>query len=133
MDIRKYKVNPQSETEGVWVPVGDGRLLIARYNNAKYQTAWRKRVREFWDKDEGKFKDIPADVLKRITGECLAEAILVGWDNISEGDVQVPYTKEKAYEYLMDPAMHDFQELVLEAAQDQARYRDRQLEAAAKN
>jgi hypothetical protein len=133
MDIRKYRTDVKAELEGVWLPVGDAKFLIARHNNARYQAAWRRHMRPHWDAGTETFKQLPADEAIRITCDTLAETILLGWEGVTEGGEPVPYSKEKALEYLMDPAMHDFRELIVEASQDQARYRDRQLEAAAKN
>jgi hypothetical protein len=130
---KQFATNVEKEMSGVWVDLAEGvRLRIARWNNPQQVVRTLELQRPYWKQHNRRSPDIKkqAEILTQV----IAETVLVGWDNVTDdAGNAVPYSREKALEYLSDPAMHDFREFVVNEAQDQAKYRDEDLEDAAKN
>jgi hypothetical protein len=128
-----FKSDLVKEIDGVWVEIGEGvRLRIARLNNPKYTVKLLELRRAHWEAHGRRNPDLArqAEILTR----CLAETVLVGWDGVTDdAGNPLPYSVERAYEFLSDPSLHDLREIVMEEAQKHARYRDDDLEGAAKN
>lgn len=116
MDFRKeFKTNKRHEDEGVWVDVSDGgRLKIARAGNKKAM-AYSKQVAKphMAQITFGKLSD---EVATQLACEVMAECILLDWSGVSDGDNDLPYTKENALKMLTE--YPDFRDLVSMIAND---------------
>jgi hypothetical protein len=110
MDISKFRTDPKSETEGVEIPVGEGFFItIARWGNKRagklYQRITdepevKKKIRDATDNDF---------YIERVLIPVMAEAILLGWRGCTDNGAEVPYSREKAEEFLK---IKDFREFV---------------------
>lgn len=132
MKIDLLRTSAVKELTGVWVDIGDGgQLLIARANNIKYLARYRELTKPYWSQIRS--DTLPLEELARIHVECLAETVLLNWKGIEEGNpsVDVPYSLAKAIEFLTKIA--DFRQLVTSIADQQYRFREEELEIAAKN
>jgi hypothetical protein len=130
MDIRSFATDANKEVDGVWHDIGDGaRIKVARmFNPAHQQVLDRMRKPHAAQLRRG---SLPDETARAITVASMAEAVLVDWDGIKDGDTEVPYSKDKALEYLK--AYKDFAELVASLAGDAAAYREQVDEDAEGN
>lgn len=128
------------------------RLLVARMNNPKYLARLRElmrphqaelrlsRARYTVDGKEAPPRDAASDeLMEKLAIRAMARCILLGWENLFESKrngsgevvldkdgkpelVEVPYSEEKAHEYLRK--FREFQLIVMEVANDQNIYRE---------
>jgi hypothetical protein len=130
MKITNFQWDGKKEIEGVWVDEAEGlRLLIARENNPKYRklqmSLMRKNAR-FLQNNRGE------DKIEEIQVGLIAETILLGWENLQEGDgSEIVYSKDKAYELLR--SYPDFREMVTAHAQNADLFRLEEREEQAGN
>ena len=131
-DISKIKRDATAEIEGVEVPfiIPGITLRIARSGNPRY----RKRLAELAEeyRATAKVVEIPDDAWDKIVQRAGSETVLVGWTGVEEGDplVTVPYSHEKAFEFLSDPAYADVAAFVARQCNEAESYR---LSARKKN
>jgi hypothetical protein len=128
MDLSKFKTDPTLEQEGVWVPLGDGRLRIARLNNPRMTAAYAAKIRPYRG---GRVPDEESD---RIMVDCLAEHVLLAWEGITHNGEPFPYSRANAKEAL---AIKDFCDFVIESAKQMELFQTAEtkeaVEAIAKN
>jgi hypothetical protein len=125
MDIKKrFQTSEEHEMNGVWVDIGDGTFLkVARMGNPKHREAMRALL--------APFKDRPNDIVPQESiDDVLARTILVSWEGVTEDGAEVPYSHEKAVEYL---SFKDFRDKVVRIASNMETYRAEALLAAEKN
>lgn len=107
MELDKLNVSPE-EIEGVWCdyPGSDLRLRIASMHSPRYQKAMRRGFSKARRNSHGKSEeDIEEEVQRRAFGE----AILVGWENLTEGGKKVEYSTEKSVELVLSlPKLYAF-------------------------
>jgi len=131
MDIRKtYYTDPTLEAEGVWVELGEGaRIRVARAGNP----ANRRKLSKLLERHRAtlRSRNLPDDILERVTIETMAETILLGWDGINEDGKPLPYTPENARRLLT--TYRDFRDQVAAIAADMALFKGESEEAASKN
>lgn len=129
MDMNVFKTNTSSEVTGVWHQLGDGRIKIARYNNPVYQKTIRRLTTPHANlintgSEEGMAK------VEEITLEAMAEAILVGWEDLTDEGRDLEYSKENAAMLLKK--YPDFREWLSQKAMTARYYRDEYLEETGK-
>lgn len=124
MKITKFRTNKQSEIDGVWVDAGEGlRLLIARQGNARYNESMRRHGSPLVP--QIKSGSVSIDQAEQVTCRAMAETILLNWENLQdENGVNVPYSTDQAYKYLLE--MRDFRDLVQELSNTVQNYREAQ-------
>lgn len=128
-----YKTNPTLEIEGVWVdmpdPEGRARIKVARFSNPKYQAAIDHKLRPY--RRQSRAGNIPSDVLETALIACIAESIILDWENIEDEGKAVPFSVENAKAMLVK--YPDFRDFVSANAGDIALFRDEELEEGAEN
>lgn len=125
MDIKQsFVTNEKVEQDGVWVDIGDGsKLLVARMYNPRHTAAMRQAL--------APYKRRPNDIVpQEILDSMMAKHVLLDWKGITENGEDVPYSVEKAEEYL---AIKDFRALVVEIAGNMETYRAAAYKDAEKN
>lgn len=122
MDLINIAVDPVKELAGARIKVDDKTtLIVARYNNPAFRKLQAKLMEPYIRK--GGEADTSTEEAEEILSKCMAETILLGWENLYlEGEL-VEYSKEKALELFMDPRLIDFKEIVMLHSQTQANYR----------
>lgn len=126
-DLSGCSVDTALETEGVWRDIGDGATLkIARLNNPKYTACFNRLIRPFR-------RQIQAGTLAEskqaeLMAEALAETVLLDWKGVYAEDAELPYSKQEARRILADPQYSPFLAQVVELAQDEAAYRQMEVE-----
>lgn len=115
MDIKKqFATDRNLEIEGIWVPISDGaRIKVARMNNPEFNKLFRKLSKPYMTALQT--GTLSEDISEEIMLECYAKTVLVDWDGIEENGEQVPYSPEKAKEYLQ---IDTFRQFVLNIARD---------------
>jgi hypothetical protein len=128
MDLAKFKTDPKLEQDGVWVPLGDAQLRIARLNNPRMAAGYAARIRPY------RGSAIPDAEGERIMIECLAEYVLLDWKGVTHDGAPFDYSTENAKAALK---IKDFAEFVMERAREmelfQAAETKAAVEAVAKN
>lgn len=135
MDLSKFKADRTAEDEGVWVALdGDdsgARVKLARIGNRRYREAMQRRMKPFRRAlRAGTLEEATAE---RVTAEVLAETVLLDWQDLALDGAALAYSPDRARELLLDPALRDFRDLIVEMATDIELYRQQDQEEAEKN
>lgn len=120
LDIfEQFATDPTLENEGVWVPHGGAKFLIARTGNSKYAkllTSLAEKNQTLLD-----MKNEEADKISdEIMIEVMAKTVLLGWEGVSYKRNPLEYSPENAMMLLRH---RDFRVQVTKWATDQAAYR----------
>ena len=96
-DLQKeFGTDSEKEKEGVWRDdiVGDVRMKIARIGNPRYNKRFqalskphRRALRS------GRLKD---DIAEKLMIQCLAETIILDWENVEYKGKELPFSLENA-------------------------------------
>jgi len=116
MNLKQYRTDRTKEAQGVWVNFQDGKIKLRPLNNADYLRKYRELTKGYRFGDE-----IPAEQLEPIIAQCLAEAVLIDWKGFTEDDKELPYSKEKATEYL---GFFEFRAEIMEEARKLSNFRE---------
>lgn len=128
MDINKLSLDPTKEIEGVWKPLGDARIKVARQMNPKF----RERVRalaEATGSQKARALIGPGDAgeVDPEMIEIIADTVLISWEGFKDGKEDYPPTRENKIALLTSKST--FREIVAEYSNDYDNYRQ-QVEAA---
>lgn len=121
------KIDPKKDTDGVWFDYHAGiRLRIARHDNPKFVEAMRLSLKPHKHAiDSGTMNE---ELAGRLTRQAVSKHILVGWENVTDDKNEpVPYSPEKAFEYLADPNLRDFLNDVLAFSKQAEAFREDRL------
>ena len=125
----QYATNEVAENEGVWVPHGEAKFLVARSGNRKYVKLLSAEV----EKNQKLLdtKDEAADKLSdAIMVNVMAQTILLGWENVGFKGEPLEYSLENAKTLLR---VKDFRREVGKWADDISNFKAELEEAQAKN
>lgn len=122
MDLGKIKVDNKAAEEGVWFKIDDKtRLLIARMGNAAFNTKLEniasKNQTSIYRGEKNRKEQ------EALAKEACAGTILLGWEHLLENGKELPYTVENAKRLMTQPEYAEFQDLVLNFAQEKAAFR----------
>jgi hypothetical protein len=132
MDLNTFKTDPALD-EGVWIPLDDAEIKIARIGSPKYQSRLRAKLRPHQDAIvHGYLKD---SVATKIQIEVMADFILLDWRGNFEVDGKpLPYSRENA---MLALEIDEFRAWVDRQARDLENFRAKEVkesvEAVAKN
>lgn len=135
MKLANIKVNSQAIEQGGWVDdvgvampeLGDLRLKVRGLGNEDYQALYARLAAASPAEDLEGGRPTPA-AQRRIQTQCLVETVLLDW-----GNLDVPYSKERAAEILADPDFRALRAGVIYAASVVGRRAAQATEDAAKN
>lgn len=121
-EINDLKTDPKKEAEGVWIDIdGKGaKLLIARNGNPVAKAKWEKLTSDPAVRNAFRRETIDEQRLEDMLVEVLADAVLLGWEGITEGGKPVKYSPAKARELLK---VKLFRNLVQDLANDYTFFR----------
>ncbi len=101
MKLMITPIDKDAEQNGVWTEYREVKLLIARANNTKFKTAFRRITQQYDD-----LSNLPEERSAELLSEALAEGVLLGWKNfkINDGNVEkeVEYSKINAKNLLVN-------------------------------
>ncbi|WP_312795548.1 hypothetical protein [Tianweitania sp.] len=120
MDIRNLKRDSALSQIGTWtrdIPgMGKLELKTRGINSDAYQAAISRLGRAAPPEDRERDNSLKPHVAARISGEAAAEALLLDWKGLKDGDNDVPYSAETAMQWLPDPDYKPFLDAVIYAA-----------------
>lgn len=128
-----FKTNPQSEIEGFVADLGEpGKFTICRAGgaNANYYKALQRLSQPHRQAIRNEMID--PEVQARIIREAFAEAVVIGWEGVTDENEQpLPYSKENAIKLFND--LPDLFAQIQGWATNMANFRFQRLKADAKN
>lgn len=143
--LHHLRRNYERSTEGVWRDMHTGEhlaapaeghvcLLIAEARNPVYRDAIHKhRLRRLVALRAAQNGQLEA-LQREIEDEAIADGILRGWANlVDEKGEPVPYTRDKALEFLRDKSLWQFRDIVRDLAELDSSYRQQEEQAALGN
>lgn len=114
-----YATDESAELAGVWQPLGDAKLLIARSGNRNYVRALTKSVEAHQNllNDESEEANKLSD---KLMAEVIGDTILLDWENLGYKGAPLAYSKDNARLLL---AHKDFRAKVMQLAENVEAYR----------
>ncbi len=120
MDIQSIKKNSAVIAAGQWVDdipgLSDARLRVRGLTCAAARAFRAKRERAAPDSDREADGMLNNGALRRILCETLLEVVLIDWEGLTSGGEPLPYAKETAEQFLLDPDYEEFADWVTWAA-----------------
>lgn len=121
MKLSSVKTDAAKIEGGDWVSglseMGDLELKVRGTGNAHYRRLAGKLV-DALPRSKKLGGRIDPEENDRITSICLAETVLMDWRGLEdEDDNPIPFSKEKAKEFLLNPDYRLFRAAVIEAAE----------------
>jgi hypothetical protein len=115
MDILEFTDDLEKKTKGVKVFLNREKsayIVVAAWGTAAFWESFRKHKEAICaDADNGTEKE-----LSRALASAVADTVLLGWEGITDEGKDIKYSKEKAIEWLSDPAKERFFEKVRDEA-----------------
>lgn len=114
MKLSSLKINADAVEQGAWIDnipeLGGIRLKVRGNGNADFRRMQSKLI-EAVPRGQRQRGMIDPDVQDTITARCLAHTVLLDWQGLTDdNDVPIPFTKEKALEFLLDPTLRPFRD-----------------------
>ena len=137
MPVRLPRLDLAAERRGVRVPWTDYPgivVILARMNNPA-MWEWKggpdgqERLREL------RLAMRPDEAAERWAREAMAHTVLLGWEGIADDETgaELPYSVEKAIEFLTDPRRYPFFDFVFRESMEMGRFLERNQMDAEKN
>lgn len=126
----EFATDERAEVDGVWVPYGNGHLLIARADNAYYTEVYMNLYAQNRLVIESGQRELSNAKAKEINIQAMAEAILRGWKNLAYKGQVIEYSVDTAKMLL---AHRDFRLWVATKAGEVNLYRNAQEDLEEKN
>lgn len=102
-DVKKlFGVDAKKEQEGVWRDDigGDIKIKIARIGNPNYQKRFQALTKPH--RRALRSNRLSDDIAEKLLIQCLAETIVLDWENVEEKGKKIPYSLENAIKLLTD-------------------------------
>ena len=129
MDFNKKYGSTDPKKLAKWFELDGSEFFIAPANNIAFKKA---ALKHFTVSDvEGAINNRPAHELIDIESEMKVESILLDWKGGKDGDVEVPYDKPTAKQYLID--YEEFRLWVDDQSQKMAKAKNEQNTALKKS
>ena len=137
---KKFKTNTDIESQGVEIALQgaenpDGTVptfLISRMggSNKAYTKALERGTKPF--RRQNQMGMLPEETLRPIVRKAFCETVLKGWRNVlDENDQPISYSEQNALKLMTD--LPDVYEILQQEAMDLSNFRDKAIEAEAKN
>lgn len=132
MELTAFKTDENLVSESQWFDYEDGKLLVAREGNRKYQNELtRLTAGMFMRMRSGAMSQEQADKLDRAQKKAAAQFILLDWEGFTKGGKPVKYSPEIGYRAFLD--FHSLFQTIQEFSQQVGRDTAAAMEDAAKN
>ncbi len=92
MNLQNHRTDKTAAEEGKWFEYDGSRFLIAAHNTPKYQKALTKHGK----KNQAALRREDHEAISSMAVEVMADAILLGWENVKDGDKDFPYSRSNA-------------------------------------
>jgi len=128
-DIKSLALGKE-QTEGRWVPyVEDIEFLIARWNNPAHRSKQHKLSKPHLRQ----IRKQNTKVGEQVARKAMVGTVLLDWKNIEDNGEPIPFSVEKALEYMTDPAYEHLYTFILGEAMDDEAYMADVIEESAGN
>ncbi len=127
-----FSTDLAAETDGVWIPFGEGtRVKVRRFQSKPVQMVQQRLQKPYAGLVRGG-QSLPDDIAEKITIRLIAEAVIVDWEGVTdrEGNI-LPNTTEAKVQVLTD--LPDFRNAVASAAMEREVFKAQSDEESAKN
>lgn len=130
-DLKKlYGTDKEKENNGVWQDFGDGiKMRIARVGNENYKKLFQRLSKPHRKAIRG--GRLSEEVAEKLMIKCLAETVLLDWENVEVDGELLPYSKDNAFRVLTD--FRDVKESVEDYANDMEIFLQEQREEDAED
>ena len=120
MDIYElFATDAKLETSGRWVSLGkDAKVLVARASNDRFTSRMKHLLKKHGVDLQDSSKE-NLDLLEKLVQDATAEAILLGWENLSFQGQALEYSKENALKLL---AIKDFRNKISKLSDEMSGY-----------
>lgn len=121
MDINDIVLNEKALAvvdNGEWIEADNApgvEFLVTGMESAEARKLIKSKQAAMRMKSKG--KPLTDDQYSRITKEVLIESVLKGWRGLKDGGKDLPYSQEKAREFILSRGGERFTMMVLQAAQ----------------
>lgn len=130
-DFRKLFGTDKEAEKGKWVHFLAGiSFLIARAGGKEFTASSRKHFRPYRSLLAAK-KDLPFEDSIRVTSSIIVDSILLDWRGVVIDGVEVPYSKGKAFELLIE--YRDFRDWIWEQSSAAETFKAEDLYEAGKD
>ena len=120
MDISNLKRDTARIEAGEWIDeiplLPDVRFKVRGIGSRVYRVRLDRLARAVPRNGRQSDGSLKIDVAARITGEAMAEEILLDWEGLTDNGKPLPYSKERALALLTNPDFEDFANAVSYAA-----------------
>jgi hypothetical protein len=121
MEISTLKRDSAAVAAGQWVGeipgMGDVRLRVRGLSSPVVVAVRSRKERKVPRDQRERDGSLKPEIGLVLFGEVLHEAVLLGWDGLTDGGEPVPYSEEMAKAWLTDPDFAFFADAVVYAAQ----------------
>jgi hypothetical protein len=93
--FENYATDEKAEIEGVWRPLGTGRVKVARANNNNYIQLLNKLIGEHGSALDGDSK-AAVDLNKQVMVEVFAKTVLLDWEGLSYKGKPISYSHDNS-------------------------------------
>jgi len=126
MDLNSFKTDLNKVEDGVWVDVGDGRLLIARFGNKKFQR-YLQTLMAPYKRMQGSEEQKDAIAEKQLI-KAIAKYVVLGWEGMVLDGQELDYSEQSVIDILSNPQFVDFRNWIVTTAQDGDLFRAQEVE-----
>ena len=131
-----YGTDPQRERQGVWVPLGKSKFLIAAAGgaNADFQRAMASRAMPHRRQLQRAAKNLTPKLMRlvrRLEMQAYADAVVLNWENVKLNKQPLPYSRENVLKLFQ--AMPRLFDDIREYANDLGTFQNQDVEDDAKN
>ncbi len=111
MKLMITPIDKNAEENGVWTKYRDVDLLIARGNNTKFKSAFRRVTQSYDD-----LTNLPEEKSAELLADALSEGVLLGWKGFIVNGNEIEYSKINAKNLLVNDV--DCREFVTDFANE---------------
>lgn len=124
--LNSFAIDVEKEETGIWEELGGMEFLVAKAGNKDWKNLYKKlEAAKFGKSSRNKERDpeIELDILI----QCLAKTAVLDWKNVTLDGEELKYSKEKAYEILVDKRFKLLTEALLDVALNQERFKEEMI------
>lgn len=96
MNLQSFATDRNAENEGKWFEMEDARFLIGASGNLRH----RKAIQKAEKRNRLAVQKRDQAVIEAITIEITVDGLLYGWENVKEGETDLPFTRANAIRVL---------------------------------
>lgn len=96
MELTQYKIDTNASDDGKWFPISDAKFKLVSLSSIRSKN-FRRQNEKVLAPYHRSGLPIPEEVSEDNLFKMLSQAIILDWENVKEGGVEVPFSSENAY------------------------------------